>query len=137
MLRPALALLALLLFCPAVYGQDHKQLEIEVTDQQLHRLWGKVRAARTMQLFMLAHIANRDGIQAAKTILSMAKQNFGQHVQMLRTEAEKDLSKSHWLAQGVGTELQRTAKLFREGGQQHLGDLEKVIAFLEGKGKGK
>ena len=67
----------------------------------------------------------------------MTEQSFEQHVQRLHDEAEKDLSKSHWLAHGVGKELKRTTKLFQKGGRQHLNDLEHIVTFLEAKAKSK
>ena len=137
MLRPTLALLALLLVCSVAQGQDHKHVELEVVDKTLHQLWGKVRAVRIMQTFILAHIATRDGLDAAKTLLAVTEKSFDGHVQMLNDQVEKDLSKSHWLSQGLGKELKRTTKLFQEGGRQHLKDLERMVLFLEAKAKSK
>lgn len=142
-MKRALALAALLflsaptlLSAPTAQGQsrglppDHSHVEYDLAKEQLHQLWGKIRATRLMQQALLFHIAKTEGVRTAETLLSITEKHFRQHVQMMYDAAKEDLSKSHWLSQGVGKELKRTTGFFEQGGRQHLRELRRVTSAV-------
>ena len=140
MTRPVLTLLALLLICPAVYGQDHKKAVEDRVDKmvadQHARETGTVQAIQMVQARILAWITLRYGAESANTIVSSARTTQRKFTQeskkSLIAQVKKKFPPSLSREKAIEA-IDKALSLMSESADFHFDDLESMIRHVEEK----
>ena len=112
LLRLALGL-AFLLVCTVASGQEQAPARTQVEFEKE----GRISAMKFVQIYLMAHIAQRDGVGVAKHVVSLARRHFSDVSSDPPGQSDKYVSELF--------------KSYREGGYSHLNDLELLIADVE------
>ena len=138
MTRPVLTLLALLLICPAVYGQDHEKAVEDRVDkavaEQHAREAGTVQAIQLIQTRILAWIALTEGAESANAIVSTARiaqrKSTQESKRSLIAEVKKKFPPS-LSREKLFEEIDKTLSLMSESIYSYLDDLEAMIRHVK------
>ena len=113
MLRLAMFLFFPLLIFSAAYGQDGEFLEHE----RLGRIYGQLEAMEVVQGAIILHITLKNGPEAAKRLLSGAREHFTQNL--------PDRSRPDTLG------LKEFMKHYKDQGYRHFEMLERWVTFFD------
>ncbi len=110
-------------------GQEHS---ITAKSRHVYLARGQVLALKFMQIQLILHIAQTNGLDAARDLLSVAEDTFEEHLKSTLTDTEEQFSGLPKSIRKKAMEAaRRVGQLHRQGGNDHFDSLHVVFGVLE------